>query len=118
MTLDYSHTLDALVGWIGRVVRTTAFDSEANRILVLNGKLGRAPDSAEPPNGEARFFCVGHDDPRDGADGFFLPSETFRHGMYVDPPLGNEPESILFIAFEGGAALLVERDPRGRIVAM
>lgn len=105
--LSYSHTLDALVGWIGSPVRVTAHDSSASPLLVLNGNLGRAPDSAEGPE-EARFFCVGHDDPRDGADGFFLPSETFRHGLYMDAPVSVEPSSKLLVSFEGGSSLIIE----------
>jgi hypothetical protein len=111
VTLNYSHTLDALVGWIGIPIRATVNDSAANALLVLNGELGRAPDSAEPPGGEARFFCVGHNDPREGADGFFLPADTFRHGIYMDTSLSVEPDSVLLVAFEGGASLIIERLP-------
>jgi len=107
-TLDYNMTLDALVGWIGGTVCATASDSNGKSLLVLNGVLGRAPDSSEGAH-EARFFCVGHDSPRDGADGFFVPSETFRHGMYlVEPEMHTEPGRQLFIAFEGGSSLVIE----------
>jgi hypothetical protein len=104
--LSYNQTLDALVGWIDGMVRATASDSSGNPILVLNGQLGRAPDSSEGSD-EALFFCVGHNNPRDGADGFFVPSATFRHGMYLDAPVTGEPESELFIAFNGGGSLVV-----------
>jgi hypothetical protein len=107
-TLSYSGTLDALVGWIGFPVRVTAHDSRANPLLVLNGELGRAPDSAELGEDEARYFCVGHDHPNETADGFYLPSATFRHGMYTDTPLGVDPRSALFVAFEG-SSLLIEQ---------
>jgi len=114
-TLSYNQTLAALAGWIDGTVTATAHDSEGNPILVLNGQLGRAPDSSEGPD-EALFFCVGHNDPRDGADGFFVPSATFRHGMYLDAPLNGEPGSELFIAFDGGSSLVIagaEAPPTG-----
>jgi hypothetical protein len=106
-TLDYSHTLDALVGWIGSAIRATVHDCNENPLLVLNGELDRAPDSAEGQH-ESRFLCVGHDDARVGADGFFLPSETFLYGVHVDTPAGVEPRSALLIAFEGSSSLTIE----------
>jgi hypothetical protein len=110
MTLDYSETLGALVGWIGSTVRATIRDRHGNELLVLNGVLGRAPDSAEV-GPEARFFCVGHDDPREGADGFFLPAATFRHSMYDTLATEVEPESTLAVVFEGDVSLLIEHNP-------
>lgn len=74
---------------------------------MLNGTLGRAPNSS-PTDDEAIFFCVGHDDPRDGADGFFLPAGSFRHAILLDVELGSRPDSELLITFEAAMSLIIE----------
>jgi hypothetical protein len=107
--MNYSQTLDALLGWIGSPVRATVHDTEANPLLVLNGDLGRAPDSSETAD-EARFFCVGHDDPRHGADGFFVPEATFKHSGYIDGPWPGQERTVLVISLEG-SSLVIERGP-------
>jgi hypothetical protein len=108
--VDYSATLDVLLGWIDSPVRATVLDSELNPILVLNGQLGRAPDSSEGEQ-EARFFCVGHDDPRDGADGFFLPAATFKVAHYDAAAPYPEQRQASLVVDLGATTMVIERDP-------
>lgn len=109
--MDYTGTLAALLGWVGRTVRVSALAGEsADPIVVLNGVLGRGPDAGDGDGGESLFFCVGHDDPRDGRDGFFLPAAPFTGAAFTVPPEGRDPESVLVIGL-GSYSLVIEVDP-------
>lgn len=106
--MTYTQTLDLLLGWIGVKVRVAATDADGQPLLVLTGRLGRAPDASDTSD-EAIFFCVGPDEPHDNADGFFIPEGVYRHAVLLDAEADVGSRLQLVIAFENATALLVTR---------
>jgi hypothetical protein len=53
---------------------------------------------------------VGHGDPRDGRDGFFVPAATFTGAAFTVPRVGRDPEPVLGVGL-GSHALVIEVDP-------